>query len=99
MFKLEHTNEDVSNSKKQSSAINKLLMRNEDVWRDDFSANLALRRSFRADKKKQKIEEAKRKSLLQKSSLSIELLPEHPDDVKMASLLALAPAKSKFDCT
>lgn len=47
MFKLEHTNEDVSNSKKQSSAINKLLMRNEDVWRDDFSANLALRRSFR----------------------------------------------------
>lgn len=96
MFKLEHTNKDISNSKEQSSALNKLLMRNENVWQDDFAANQALRRSFREDRKKQKIEEAKKKNLLLKSSLSIELLPEHPDDVKMASLLALAPAKSKI---
>lgn len=94
MFKLEHTNQDISNSKEQSCALNKLLMRNENIWQDDFAANQALRRSFRVDKKKQKIEEAKKKNLLLKSSLNIELLPEHPDDVKMASLLVLAPAKS-----
>lgn len=52
---------------------------------------------MQADKKRQKLEEAKRKSLLNKSSLDLELLPEHPDDIKMASLLALAPAKSKID--
>lgn len=97
MFKLEHTNQDISTSKEQSSTLNRLLMRNESVWQDDFAANQALRRSFRADKKKQKLEDANKKNLLLKSSLNIELLPEHPDDVKMASLLALAPAKSKIN--
>lgn len=47
MFKLEHQNKDESASKKQNPVLNKLLQRNDDIWRDDFSANLALRKSFR----------------------------------------------------
>lgn len=47
MFKLEHSNKDEGTSKKQNPVLNKLLQRNDDVWRDDFAANLTLRRSFR----------------------------------------------------
>lgn len=52
MFKLEFSNKDESTSKKQNPVLNKLLQRNDDVWRDDFSANLALRKSFRVSCKK-----------------------------------------------
>ena len=50
MFKLEHTSKDESTSKKQNPVLNKLLQRNDDVWKDDFLANSALRRSFRVRK-------------------------------------------------
>ncbi|KAK6639867.1 hypothetical protein RUM43_008142 [Polyplax serrata] len=93
MFKLEHSNKDEGTSKKQNPVLNKLLQRNDDVWRDDFAANLTLRRSFRSFKKKREAEEAKKNEIIKRNSLSLNLLPEHPDDVKLASLLALQPAK------
>ncbi|KAL0277668.1 UNVERIFIED_CONTAM: hypothetical protein PYX00_004880 [Menopon gallinae] len=94
MFKLEHQNKDENVGKKQTERINRLLQRNDDVWKDNFSANLALRKIFRGDKKRQKAEEFKRNLLKKKSSLNIDILPEHPDDIKMASLMCLTPSKS-----
>lgn len=50
MFKLEHKNKDISISKKSSAALNRLLDRQECVWKDDFAANSALRERFRVCK-------------------------------------------------
>lgn len=47
MFKLEHKNNDVGVSKKASATLNKLLSRQENVWKDAFSANSALRAKMR----------------------------------------------------
>lgn len=47
MFKLEHKNNDAGVSKKASATLNKLLSRQEDIWKDDFAANSALRAKFR----------------------------------------------------
>ena len=47
MFKLEHKNNDVNVSKKSSATLNRLLSRQEDVWKDDFAANSFLRARFR----------------------------------------------------
>lgn len=49
MFKLEHQNKDENVGKKQKERINMILQRNDDVWKDNFSANLALRKIFRVD--------------------------------------------------
>lgn len=50
MFKLEHKNNDVVVSKKSSVVLNRLLERQEDVWKDDFAANSALRAQLRVCK-------------------------------------------------
>ena len=47
MFKLEHKNNDLNVSKKSSATLNRLMSRQEDVWKDDFAANSFLRARFR----------------------------------------------------
>ncbi|XP_022201451.1 coiled-coil domain-containing protein 130 homolog [Nilaparvata lugens] len=94
MFKLEHGRGDESTASKSTPALEKLKNSNESKWKDDFATNCALRAQFRARKKDLKAKESTDKALLKKSSLSIALLPENSDDIKMASLLALRPCKS-----
>lgn len=47
MFKLEHKNNDMTTSKKSVASLNKLIDRQESVWKDDFAANSILRAKFR----------------------------------------------------
>lgn len=47
MFKLEHKNNDANTSKKSVASLNKLLDRQESVWKDDFAANSILRAKLR----------------------------------------------------
>lgn len=94
MFKLEHGVDDQSTAKKGAPALGKLINRNFTTWKDDFSANYALRAQFRVKKKEFKAKERLDNSLLKKSSLTIQLVPEHEDDIKLASLLSLKPSKS-----
>jgi len=95
MFKLEHGVDD----QKKSNSVAPSLAKLEDLqtrWRDDYSSNKIIRQQFR-EKKKEILKRAETdKLLLVKSSLNITLLPEDPQDVKVASLLRLAPLES-FD--
>jgi len=50
---------------------------------------------LQAQKKELAVSNARDKSLLQRSSLDIKLLPEHEDDIYMASLLSQTPSQSK----
>ncbi|KAK3924671.1 Coiled-coil domain-containing protein 130-like protein [Frankliniella fusca] len=97
MYKLEHGSKDESTAKRVAPVLGRLMNRNEEAWKDDFSANAALRSKFRAKKKEMIKQEQKDALLLQKSSLSINLLPENEDDIKLASLLALAPSKTMIE--
>lgn len=47
MFKLEHQKEDLDTSKQQNPRLANLADRNQSVWRDDYSANNALRKMYR----------------------------------------------------
>nr|XP_018908269.1 PREDICTED: coiled-coil domain-containing protein 130 homolog [Bemisia tabaci]XP_018908270.1 PREDICTED: coiled-coil domain-containing protein 130 homolog [Bemisia tabaci] len=94
MFKLEHGVNDTNSAKKAAPALSKLLHRQTKVWKDDFAANQAMRAQFRKSKKQLKAKEILDSNLLAKSSLNISLVPEHEDDVKLASLLARKPSKS-----
>ncbi|CAH2260110.1 coiled-coil domain-containing protein 130 homolog [Pararge aegeria] len=94
MFKLEHKVGDEDVSKQDKPRINRLVGRNESVWKDDYEANCGLRRNFR--KRRKELEESAVNDglLLAKSSLNIHLLPESEDDRNMASLLSLRPSQS-----
>lgn len=94
MFKLEHNTSDKQKSKKASAVIDKLMLRNDSKWKDDFTANCELRAQLRLKKKELKAKEKKDNALLKKSSLAISLLPEHEDDIKLASLLKFQSSKS-----
>lgn len=47
MFKLEHKTGDEDVSKQDKPRLNRLVGRNEAVWKDDYEANCVLRRNFR----------------------------------------------------
>ncbi|KAL1117377.1 hypothetical protein AAG570_004703 [Ranatra chinensis] len=95
MFKLEHGSNDADKSKRAKAKLDRLLDRNDTQWKDDFAANSALRAKFRSNKKELKAKEVRDNALLKKSSLNIALVPEHDEDIRLASLLALQPAKSE----
>ncbi|XP_034232977.1 coiled-coil domain-containing protein 130 homolog [Thrips palmi] len=97
MYKLEHGNKDESTAKRVAPVLGRLMNRNEEAWKDDFAANAALRSKFRAKKKELMKQEQKDALLLRKSSLSINLLPENEEDIRLASLLALAPSKTMVE--
>ncbi|XP_041979807.1 coiled-coil domain-containing protein 130 homolog [Aricia agestis] len=94
MFKLEHKTGDEDASKLEKPRLNRLVGRNESVWKDDYEANCALRRNFRKRRKELEESAVNDSLLLAKSSLDINLLPESEEDRDMASLLALKPANS-----
>ncbi|XP_023936159.1 coiled-coil domain-containing protein 130 homolog [Bicyclus anynana] len=94
MFKLEHKAGDEDSSKKDKPRINKLVVRNETVWKDDYEANCHLRRTFRKRRKELEQSAVNDGLLLAKSSLDIHLLPETEEDRNMASLLSLRPSQS-----
>lgn len=94
MFKLEHGSKDESTAKRVAPVLGRLMNRNEETWKDNFSANAALRAKFREKKKEMIKQEQKDALLLQKSSLNIDLLPENEEDKHLASLLALEPSKT-----
>lgn len=89
MYKLEHVASDLQKSDDAKPALFKLYERNHYVWDDDYSANSRLRADFRKQKKELKLEAEKDKSLLQKSSLDIELLPENDQDARLAAIMRL----------
>uniref|UniRef100_A0A1B6DGS5 Uncharacterized protein n=1 Tax=Clastoptera arizonana TaxID=38151 RepID=A0A1B6DGS5_9HEMI len=94
MFKLEHGSADQTIAKRVAPTLCKLINRNSTAWKDDFSANSALRAQFRVRKKELKAKEKVDNALLRKSSLSIALVPEHNDDIQLASLISLKPSKN-----
>lgn len=59
MFKLEHNTSDKQKSKKASAVIDKLMLRNDSKWKDDFTANCELRAQLRLKKKELKAKEKK----------------------------------------
>ncbi|XP_055691106.1 coiled-coil domain-containing protein 130 homolog [Lutzomyia longipalpis] len=94
MFKLEHSAKDLATSAEAKPALGRLFERNEDVWRDPYEANSRLRAEFRTKKKELKVTEEIDKTLLAKSSLDIDLVPENDEDRHMASLMCLQTVKS-----
>ncbi|XP_022124676.2 coiled-coil domain-containing protein 130 homolog [Pieris rapae] len=94
MFKLEHKTGDEEASKLDKPRLGRLVGRNENVWKDDYDANCALRRNFRKRRKELEASAVNDSLLLAKSSLDINLLPENDDDRNMAALLSLRPSRS-----
>ena len=94
MFKLEHSDQDASKLKKAIPVLDQLQDHRE-RWKDDYISNRILRDQFRASKKESKEKASADAEVLARSSLSIELLPQTTEDVKIASLLCLTPSISK----
>ncbi|XP_047003379.1 probable splicing factor YJU2B [Schistocerca americana] len=94
MFKLEHGDKDQKGAKSIMPTLSRLAAMREDRWQDDYSANCALRQTFRAKKHAQKKTEARDRALTHKFGLDLPLLPELESDVHLAKLLALKPAQS-----
>uniref|UniRef100_T1ITA7 Uncharacterized protein n=1 Tax=Strigamia maritima TaxID=126957 RepID=T1ITA7_STRMM len=93
MFRLEHGEADKRKGKEAAPSLARLEdMQNR--WKDDYTSNKILRQIFRDKKKEKQEKEKNNKLLLIKSSLSIPLLDENPEDVKMAKLLKLTPLQS-----
>lgn len=84
MFKVEHQTEDVKTSKKRDPVLAKLINMKKPTWKDDYSSNCLLRAKLRATKKELQRTQVVDKKLLEKSSLNIELVTEHEDDIKLA---------------
>ncbi|XP_070503473.1 coiled-coil domain-containing protein 130 homolog [Chironomus tepperi] len=98
MYKLEHGLKDQKASADAKPAICRLYQRNDDVWKDNFEANLKLRAQFRKSKKEAKAaEDADNKILSRTSLVGLSLLPENEEDRQLASLLKLHSTKSIQD--
>ncbi|XP_077500434.1 coiled-coil domain-containing protein 130 homolog [Amblyomma americanum] len=93
MFKLEHDVDDKAKVKVVTPALQR-LEHLQDRWRDDYSANQLLRKSFRNKKKELHHQAEKDRALLKKSSLHINLVPETPEDSRIAKLLTLMPTQT-----
>ncbi|GMS83518.1 hypothetical protein PENTCL1PPCAC_5693, partial [Pristionchus entomophagus] len=86
MYKAENQEDDRQKGTKDDKKIDHLEWLQERM-RDDFAANSALRRSFRNEKKDLKEQRALDDDLRKRSSLSIKLMPEHPEDKKVAGMI------------
>uniref|UniRef100_A0A1E1XCT5 Putative zinc finger protein n=1 Tax=Amblyomma aureolatum TaxID=187763 RepID=A0A1E1XCT5_9ACAR len=96
MFKLEHDVDDKAKVKVVTPALAR-LEHLQDRWRDDYSANQLLRNSFRNKKKELHNQAEKDRALLKKSSLHISLVPETPEDSRVANLLTLMPTQTSSE--
>lgn len=93
MFKLEHDVDDKGKVKVVTPALAR-LEHLQDRWRDDYSSNQLLRKSFRSKKKELHLQAEKDRALLKKSSLHISLVPETAEDSRIAKLLTLMPTQT-----
>ncbi|KAI4458537.1 splicing factor yju2 [Holotrichia oblita] len=89
MFKLEHESEDKVTAESAKPRLAKLFSRNESAWSDVYTANQKLREAFRKKSAEIKHKAATDKSILNKYSLNIPLLPEREEDKRAASILSL----------
>ncbi|GJQ74444.1 hypothetical protein Trydic_g21314 [Trypoxylus dichotomus] len=89
MFKLEHESEDKTVAESAKPRLAKLYSRNENAWSDVYTANQKLREVFRKKSAELKQTATTDKSILNKYSLDITLLPEREEDKRIASLLSL----------
>ncbi|EGI68931.1 PREDICTED: coiled-coil domain-containing protein 130 homolog [Acromyrmex echinatior] len=87
MYKLEHGIEDKKVAKSRNSALEGAIALNENIWKDDYSSNCAVRALFRDRKKELQKKQAEDHALLKKTGLDINLVNEHEDDIKLAKLL------------
>lgn len=95
MFKLEHGVKDQKAASDAKPVLSRLVQRNVDVWKDNFSANAKLREEFRKNKREMKAKEEADNLVLSRASLSgMSLLPESEEDRQMANLLRLKASKS-----
>jgi coiled-coil domain-containing protein 130 len=94
MFKLEHQTTDQTAAQAAAPRLKQLLNRADDVWKDNYAANAALRADFRAKRKDLKRRAEEDATLLARSSLQIALVPETEEDRRMAKLMKLTPKVS-----
>ncbi|XP_024877491.1 coiled-coil domain-containing protein 130 homolog [Temnothorax curvispinosus] len=87
MYKLEHGVEDKKVAKSRDSALEGAIALNENIWKDDYGSNCAVRALFRGRKNELKKKQAGDHALLKKTGLDIDLVNEHEDDIKLAKLL------------
>lgn len=85
MFKLEHNLGDKKTAKSQDRRLNKIIAANDAQWKDDYSANCALRAAFRTQKNDEK--KMIKSSLINNVGVNLSLVREHEDDIKLAQLL------------
>lgn len=96
MYKLEHDVDDKAKVKVSTPALAR-LEHLQDRWRDDYTANQALRKTFRENKKQLQLQADNDKALLAKSSLQINLVPEASEDSRIAKLLTLMPTHTSSE--
>lgn len=87
MYKLEHGIDDKKVAKSRDTALEGVINLNENIWKDDYSSNCAVRALFREKKKELKKKQSEDHALLKKTGLDINLVNEHKDDIKLAKLL------------
>lgn len=93
MFKLEHDVDDKGKFKVITPSLAR-LEHLQDRWRDDYTANQLLRKAFRNKKRDLHVQAERDRALLKKSSLHINLVPETPEDSRIAKLLTLMPTQT-----
>ncbi|KAL5235083.1 hypothetical protein ACI65C_002493 [Semiaphis heraclei] len=94
MFKLEHGTEDIDKAKKAAPILVKLHDAQDAKWNDDFAANSLLRQQLRTKKQKLAVKEKHDNELKERLSLSIPLVDEVEEDIKIAKLLSYQTSDS-----
>ncbi|PAV61636.1 hypothetical protein WR25_00664 [Diploscapter pachys] len=97
MFKAEHEEQDKAKATTEEGRLEKLEWLQERT-RDDFAANSFLRHQFRTEKTSLKEKRAADADLKSRNSLDLlNLLPEDPNDKKVASMLTRYKTVKTFD--
>ena len=85
---LEGRNEDKAVARADASRMASLRAGQDRDWEDPYAANRRIRRTFRAERKIRKKDEAKTEELKGRYGLGIEIVGESEEDAKRASLVA-----------
>lgn len=93
MYKLEHGFEDKGKSSAAFPGIIQIEKR-QALYKDDYMLNKLARKKFRSEKKAIKETTDNDEALLAKSSLDMDLVAEHSDDVRLAKLMKYDVLKS-----
>ncbi|XGW09921.1 hypothetical protein V3C99_011862 [Haemonchus contortus] len=96
MFKTEHLEDDKGKATNDELRMEKIEWVQERL-RDDFAANQALRAQFRREKKELNEKRARDADLRARCSLEIPLVPEDPNDKKVAGMMLRYRVVSSLD--